>query len=1126
MNLAHHPAPRRTAKRALLQLATSLLALASLLAGSATAATAVADLPLKTSVLAKPNVVFGMDDSGSMDWEILLDTASGLLYWNGTTAWDTARGKPLKSNDTYVPYAYLLPVGTALGGAIYDYNIIYGQAVPPTNQFAWLRSSKFNPIYYNPNATYPAWSPAYFGGSLKSFSNATTTAASAHPAVSGAPTLNLTTQWNSGNGNFQANGYQFYVQDGMRLPVGTRVLSSANGAGGTPCSGWGVQTLTAEQTVSGGRACWAAIPYYPATFWHPESCTVGADCVLEPDGSGTLKRYEIKSTVTTYPSGRTYAAEMQNFANWFSFYRKRKLMLAGSMGRVLENISGLRLGVVPFNEYNPVTMYDADGTTSSSNRFAAAGEFYLNSMSALGTPTHDNVKFIANEYNTNSGVVQYACQRNSMFIVTDGFSNTTSTSVPAYDAAKWGGKAPYTVTPTGSLADLALSYYTNRLRPDLAAGRLPPSVSTDVNADKNTDLHINTYAITLGVRGSLWPNTVDPFVTAPAWPTPLADDPSMIDDQWHATINGRGKMYLATTPDETAASIRAGLEDILSQKSTQGGLSVSTVNLERGDSRAYLSSYDPAGWSGNLEARSVDPNTGDIGTAVAWSASDILTARDWTTRVIATWGGSGGVSFASTVSAVTSAVNPSSTYGTHANVMNYLRGDRSNEGTLFRTRKSLLGAVINAEPVVDRDTGVIYMASGEGMLHAFDTLAPSAGKELWAYVPGQALPEIGKTTPRSYSFRTKLDGTPVIRKIDTTTKLLVSGMGAAGRGYFAIDVTSPRGISESTLASKVKWEFPSASDSTMRSKVGQTLGKPAIVRLSSGTYVVLVTSGYNNTFDGKGRLWMLNPTTGAVLKEFVTSDGSLATESGLTHVSPFAEADGSVRYVYGGDLLGNVWRFDLNASAATGTFKLAQLRGPTGAVQPVTAAPELTYYKGKRIVYVGTGRLLDISDFGNGLVQSMYAIADGTTLSNARTSLVQQVYSAGGSGSLTSNPVDWTTQRGWYVDLPGGEQVNARPTIAYGALAFVTNKAGSTDCSASARMIVMDVLSGSKFAGADFVSTTISDTSNASGVTAILTKAGIKGISREYNTGNPKPEDLTAGIPIPPAKNSWREIRR
>jgi hypothetical protein len=86
-------------------------------------------------------------------------------------------------------------------------------------------------------------------------------------------------------------------------------------------------------------------------------------------------------------------------------------------------------------------------------------------------------------------------------------------------------------------------------------------------ADRNTDLHINTYAITLGVRGSLWPNAADPFVTfRQSGQTPVGDTPSMIDDLWHATINGRGRMYLATTPEETAASIRAGLEDILSQQ--------------------------------------------------------------------------------------------------------------------------------------------------------------------------------------------------------------------------------------------------------------------------------------------------------------------------------------------------------------------------------------------------------------------------------------------------------------------------------------------------------------------------------------------------------------------------------
>lgn len=272
-------------------------------------------------------------------------------------------------------------------------------------------------------------------------------------------------------------------------------------------------------------------------------------------------------------------------------------------------------------------------------------------------------------------------------------------------------------------------------------------------------------------------------------------------------------------------------------------------------------------------------------------------------------------------------------------------------------------------------------------------------------------------------------------------------MGAAGRSYYAIDVGSPRGLTEAQLASKVKWEFPAMGDASTQAKVGQTLGLPLVVRLSGGGYSVLVTSGYNNTTDGKGRLWMLNPSTGAVIWEFTTADGSLGAESGLAHVSPFVEADGSVRYVYGGDLLGNVWKFDLVTKPAAPT-KAAVLKDALGNLQPVTAAPELLWYASKCIVLIGTGRLLDISDFGSSRVQSFYAIADGATLANARSALVKQTY-VKGADTLTSNPARWGTQRGWFIDLPAGEQENTRPVIARGAVAFVTNVAGSSDCSAS-----------------------------------------------------------------------------
>lgn len=1132
-----------------LQAATCTLALAGLLWGPAAQATDVAELPLKASVLAKPNVIFGMDDSGSMDWEFLLDTNSGLFWWDGSDGWSSGSGKPRASKHSdYYGYAYLFPVGPSGGGSnqggqLYAYNSTNGLALPPTNQFAWLRSSKFNPLYYDSTVTYKPWSPAYHDGAVRNYGNASTTATLSHPAYTAGPSLNVSATWDSTAGDWTSNGFRFYVQQGMKVPIGARV--NATSSSSEVCNGGTARTLTAELTVTNGRACWASIAYYPATFWHAENCTIGADCVLAPDGTTKLKRYEIKSG-NSFPSGRSYANELQNFANWFSYYRKRKLMLAASMGAVLEDLTGLRLGQMRFTDESAstptVTMYDADNANASSNGRRVAGDFYKNALAAEGTPTHATVKHIAKQFNENTNIVQYACQRNSMFIVTDGFSNTTSITPPSWDAGKsastWGDGAPYQTTANGTLADLALRYYTNRLRTGLAAGKVPPSSSSAPNADKNTDLHINTYAISLGVRGSLWPTTVDPFVTAPTWTTPVADDPSLIDDQYHATINGRGLMYLATNPTETAAGIKAVLNDIISQRGAQGGVAVSSVNLSRGDNRAYFGTYNPSGWQGDITAHPINAATGVVDPDnTLWSASQQLAVRAWSDRVIASAIGSAGIGF--TAAAAGATVNPGDVYGNTADVINYLRGDRSLEGTSFRTRQSLIGAIISSEPAVQRAQSVIYVQSGEGMLHAIDTETATAGKELWAFVPPGALGAIGGTSPRSYVFQTQLDGSPSLGTYAGGT-VLVAGMGAAGRSFYALDVSSPRALTETQLASKYLWQFPAAGDGATAAKVGQALGRPRIAKTSGDGYVVLLTSGYNNTADGRGRLWMVNASTGTVIHEFDTGVGALGAEAGLAQVTAYQENNGTVRYVYGGDLLGNVWRFDLQEKGSP--VRLATLKDAGNVVQPVTAPPELSQIDGKRVVFIGTGRILDIGDFGSTNTQTMYAIADGTTLANPRSSLVAQVYNAG-ADTITGNAVDWATDRGWYVDLPAGEQANTQPAIAYGALAFVTNVAGGTDCTASSKLYVLSLLTGGYSEDVGYISATISDTAMASRVTAVVTNdtvpvgdngggdprdctgGGVAFVGQDAD-GNSNCKKGPSGKQITPAKNAWREIRR
>ncbi|WP_284619663.1 pilus assembly protein [Aquabacterium humicola] len=1082
-----------------LKFATAVAALGGLLFQVASHATNMAEQPLKASVLAKPNVIFAMDNSGSMDAEVLLKTYQG-WYWSKTSSPGPYNGSALH-NTSNKPYAYLFPNGVPASGddgrkiSTQANGSNAGHGIPPTAQFAFARSSDYNPLYYDTTKTYKPWSPAYVSSAL-SFANATPTAAKSHPVI-GSSTIDLTT-----NVTTTDNEWRFAFTYGMKIPAGTTNLSCG----------------TADAVYTGGSTCFGSVPYYPATFWKKETCTDdGVNCTTNFDGA-TLKRYEIKSG-NTFPSGRTYAAEMQNFANWFQYYRKRKLLMAGAMGAVLEDITGLRMGVVAFTPNAVPTMYDADATTAASNARRVAGIFYDARMGG-STPTRGTYKYIYDQFDTNTNVVQYACQRNAAFIITDGFANDGAPTIPSYTASTYNSHvAPYATTPSTWLADQGLAYFTRQLRASgasaLPAGKVPLGNQSVTNPDPNPNLHVNTYAITLGMTGEIWPANSTPFTTAPSWPTPVTDTAKMIDDLWHATINGRGQMYLATDVTSAVEGIQAALFDIQSQEGAQSSVAVSTFNLLASDGKAYEAVYNPSGWTGDLTASAVNMTTGAIAASPTWSAATLLNARNWTTRVIFTSNGSAGGGIGFTSANIGSIVNPDSVSFTNDGVVDYLRGKRDGEGTTYRKRVSLMGAVINAEPVVDK-TGVAYVASSEGMLHAINT---STGAEEWAFVPYGTLPNIGQTVERQYTFKTKLDGTPSVGTYtDGGNRLLVSGMGAAGRSYYALDVTSPKNLGEGAAAAQVKWTFPSPTQTAYQPYVGYTVGRPLIVKTIDDGYVALVTSGYDNGTtigDGKGRMWMLNAETGAVIKEFVTSAGTTGAEAGLAQIAAYREDTGTARYVYGGDLLGNLWKFDLKLGTTT---LLATFKDSAGTnAQPITTTPQLTEIDGKPVIMLATGRLLDISDFGNSNVQSIYAFRDtgAAAPANARTTLETLTR----SGTVISGTVDWATKRGWVVDLPAGEQVNVEPKFALGWLFVNANSAGGSNCAQGASGYRINVRSGN---GKTDV---LSSVANATAPVIVQLKEGALIRWVRKNNGDIQGDEFAAAKTYQRRRSAWRDIR-
>ena len=433
-----------------------------------------------------------------------------------------------------------------------------------------------------------------------------------------------------------------------------------------------------------------------------------------------------------------------------------------------------------------------------------------------------------------------------------------------------------------------------------------------------------------------------------------------------------------------------------------------------------------------------------------------------------------------------------------ANLVNYLRGQRGLEGfvtndlgKLYRARSNVLGDVVNGQPAYVRapfatyqDSGysayksaqagrapMLYVPANDGMLHAIhagdDALG---GTEAWAFMPSAVLPEVYKLADNAYknNHRFFVDGTPVAGDAydgSNWKTLLVGGLGGGGKSYYALDVTDP-------VNPKALWEFKwsnacysGAPGTKADCHLGYTYGKPVISKLANGTWVVMFGSGYNNvntpnkSGDGHGYLYVLNAFTGDILYKIDTGAGDAGTPAGLTHISSYvdyAAFNNTTRQVYAGDLLGNIWRIDVNDTFAPSGREAALIgvaTDPGGTPQPITTRPELAELQAKPIVLVGTGRLLGTSDFADTQVQSVYGIVDpmtaGPVYSNLRATLRPLTITAN-SGvrtiACTGTPAQCASGDGWMFDLPDpGERVNVEMRLVRGTLVFASNVPDTTD---------------------------------------------------------------------------------
>jgi type IV pilus assembly protein PilY1 len=998
------PSTRKSGSKAAHLLTPSVLAIA--LAMASQPAGALVDLPsapLQSAAAIPSNILFLLDDSGSMQFEMMPDT---LTYTNDPYGRDWV--------------VYLFPPKDVYGGGTYERRI---PSFDDSNYHNYFKRSPYNnSVFYDPTITYKPW--VKYDGTP--YAAASTTAALYNPATPTLDSLNLTTQQ-----TVDTSTYTLVTESDVdrTIPVACGTL---------PCS----------------------TTYWPITFY-----------MYKGTGDTTLKtsyvKYQIRgsagyrkdlsdtseSSVSTFTWGtvtRTVAEEAQNFANWFTYYRARALAAKAGASIAFSKLgTNYRVGHTTINTTNIGNPIPTSGTFETTNRQNWFSAMLGTTFPPLGTPLKQALDRAGQYFSRSDDAGPYgpaphlSCRRNFTILTTDGYYNSATISGidnednmsgplitgPGGQSYQYTPARPYLDSYSNTLADVSMYYWKQDLRIDL------PNNIRATGTNPSFWQNMNTFTLSLGVQGKLSPSTSLLGLKSGAinWPDPLAGSDQKVDDLWHAAENGRGKFVAAKNPAEFADGLVAALNTIGESGGTWN-IALTSYMLEA-DGKVFVARYDGT-WGGDLWAIGYNSsgymNTNSDGIPIpVWKASENLPAA--ASRKIFTWkdSGSNGITFDYTnlSSAKKTAIGSSA-------VVDYLRGVTSGEaanGGSFRNRSSLIGDTANPAPVYVKASNTVFVAANDGMLHAFNA---QTGVEHFAYIPGGVnFANLNALSSPTYSHKFINDGEITVSDLATTGKnILVGSLGRGGKTIYALNVTTPTSFGTADAL----WEFTDTD-------LGQTLGKPVIVKMNTGEWAVIIANGYNSTNE-KAFLFVLNLNTGALIKKIATGAGSGTASNGLGSPVAFDQnGDGKVDLIYAGDLLGNFWKFSVMGDTTTwSASSIFVAQDASNNLQPITGAFTVAIdpKTNKRWVFGGTGRYLSNTDVSSKAVQSWYGIIDDGTTITSRAALVQRTVSAAGAQSAYitrtfSSAVtgDMTGKKGWYVDFPAdGERIVSRSQYSAGIL--------------------------------------------------------------------------------------------
>ncbi|MBW2079020.1 MAG: hypothetical protein JRI71_16015 [Deltaproteobacteria bacterium] len=418
----------------------------------------ISDIPLTTLVRAAPaNIMFVLDDSGSMDWEFITSENDGLflgkryvfndpgdnLYWGVLSGTDRLRWKSQWSG----------------------YNKMYYD--PTTSYDPWPNltdadpdTPRSHPVHATPtfdlNGTYTSIELGYViddqdtdkFSKTGSWGDSTSTEAyDSHYYWTNQSDQDITATWTPSLPAGQYDVYAKWVHNDYRSTAVPYTITYAGGATANVTvnqrlddGGWyhlgtfnfdeGAGSVSITYHVGDNdqtRVCADAVKFVSTAVskldikrahYYVWSSDESKPYLINLDGAITY--YEFNDTdgddivdagelwpVSSPPSdvqvSGTYTEARQNFANWYSFYRRRELTATASIAKVIASMQGVQIGfrTINGNLKQPVLKVKVEGDDESN---VLLNNLYGLDLKAQGTPLRMGLKYVGQYFHQDDGV--------------------------------------------------------------------------------------------------------------------------------------------------------------------------------------------------------------------------------------------------------------------------------------------------------------------------------------------------------------------------------------------------------------------------------------------------------------------------------------------------------------------------------------------------------------------------------------------------------------------------------------------------------------------------------------------------------------------------------------------------